>query len=76
MDIERKKDLSIYYWLEDLFSDASYVNIEDGYPTEDLEVTTYFHEAGYDYNGEYYEKSWEFEPWGDVIDDEDREPDI
>ena len=46
------------------------------YSTEDFEVTTYFHEAGYDEDGEYYEKSWEFEPWGDVIDDDDREPDI
>jgi len=32
--------LSIYYWLTDLFSDASYVNIEDGFPTGNLEIPT------------------------------------
>lgn len=46
MDIERKKDLSIFYWLQDLFSDVSYVNIEDGYPTEGLEIPTVSVEGG------------------------------
>jgi hypothetical protein len=40
MDIERKIDLSVYYWLVDLFSDASFVNIEDGFPTSDLTIPT------------------------------------
>jgi hypothetical protein len=38
--IERKKDLSIYYWLVDLFSDATYVVINDGYPETGLEIPT------------------------------------
>lgn len=46
MHIERKKDLSIYYWLQDLFSDVSYVNIEDGYPTDGLEIPTVSVEGG------------------------------
>lgn len=46
MHIERLKDLSIYYWLTDLFSDASYVNIKDGYPTETLEIPTVSVEGG------------------------------
>lgn len=46
MDIERKKDLSIYYWLQDLFSDVSYVNIEDGFPTGELEIPTVAVEGG------------------------------
>jgi hypothetical protein len=46
MDIERKKDLSIYYWLQDLFSDVSYVNIEDGYSEEGLEIPTVVVEGG------------------------------
>lgn len=40
MHIERKKDLSIYHWLVDLFSDASYVNIEDSFPVRNLEIPT------------------------------------
>lgn len=46
MHIERKKDLSVYYWLESLFSDASYVNIRDGFPSEDLELPTVAVEGG------------------------------
>jgi hypothetical protein len=46
MHIERKKDLSIYYWLVDLFSDASYVNIRDGFPSENLELPTVAVEGG------------------------------
>lgn len=43
---ERKKDLSLYYWLTDLFSDASYINIEDGFPTGDLVIPTVSVEGG------------------------------
>jgi len=38
MNIERKKDLSIYYWLTNLFSTAPFVKIEDGFPVSDLQV--------------------------------------
>ncbi len=39
MYLERKQDLSIYYWLkDDIFADAPFINIEDGFPTESLEV--------------------------------------
>lgn len=48
-----------YYSDNGYFPDGSYPD----HSTEDVELTTYFHEAGYDDNGEYYEKSWEFEPW-------------
>ncbi len=40
MHIERKKDLSVYYWLVDLFSDATYITINDGYPETGLEIPT------------------------------------
>ena len=40
MHIERKKDLSIYYWLVDLFSDAPHINVEDGYPETGLAIPT------------------------------------
>lgn len=40
MHIERKKDLSVYYWLVDLFSDAPYIVINDGYPETGLVVPT------------------------------------
>jgi hypothetical protein len=46
MHIERKKDLSIYYWLVDLFSDASFVSIKDGFPMEDLSIPTVAVEGG------------------------------
>ena len=38
MHIERKKDLSVYYWLVDLFSDAPYIAINDGYPETGLVI--------------------------------------
>jgi len=38
MHIERKKDLSVYYWLVDLFSDASYITVNDGYPETGLVI--------------------------------------
>ena len=40
MHIERKKDLSVYYWLVDLFSDADYIAVEDGYPETGLVIPT------------------------------------
>lgn len=40
MNIERKKDLSIYYWLIDKFSDAPYINIQDGFPVSNLVIPT------------------------------------
>lgn len=40
MDIERKKDLSIYYWLVNLFSGTSYIEVKDGFPIENLTVPT------------------------------------
>jgi len=38
MYIERKEDLSIYYWLKSLFSDYSFVTIVDGFPTTELVI--------------------------------------
>lgn len=39
MFLERKQDLSIYYWLKDnVFSAYPTVNVEDGYPEEDLNL--------------------------------------
>jgi len=41
MYLERKQDLSIYYWLkDDIFSDAPFINIKDGFPTEGLSLPT------------------------------------
>ena len=40
MHIERKKDLSVYYWLVDLFSDATYIIINDGFPETGLVIPT------------------------------------
>ena len=40
MDLERKKDLSVFHWLVDLFSDTSYVNVVDGFPVGELVVPT------------------------------------
>lgn len=36
----RLEQLSIYYWLEDLFSSVSFVNITKAFPTEELELPT------------------------------------
>ena len=46
MHIERKKDLSIYYWLVALFTDVPYVNIRDGFPISDLVIPTVSVEGG------------------------------
>lgn len=39
MDIERKKDRSIYYWLKDtVFSDSAFIKIVDAYDTDEATV--------------------------------------
>jgi hypothetical protein len=38
MDLERKKDLSIYYWISGLFTSYPSVKVVDGFPEEDLEL--------------------------------------
>lgn len=41
MYIERKQDLSIFYWLkDDIFADAPFITIEDGFPIKGLSVPT------------------------------------
>lgn len=44
--LERKEDLSIYYFLKDVFSDTTFVNIVDGFPEGDLVLPTVAIEAG------------------------------
>lgn len=46
MYLERKEDLSVYYWLINKFSDAPYIKIEDGFPQGDLVLPTVAVEAG------------------------------
>lgn len=38
MNRERKEDLSIYYWLKDLFSATPYIGIHDGFPGSPITV--------------------------------------
>lgn len=45
MHLLRKQDLSIYYFLTDLFSAFDFVNIVDGYPDKELELPTISIEA-------------------------------
>jgi hypothetical protein len=45
MDRLRLEDLSIFYWLQDLFSDVAYINIRDGFPAENLVIPTVSVEA-------------------------------
>lgn len=42
MFLERKQDLSVYYFIQDLFTDqgATFVNVVDDFPTSDLELPT------------------------------------
>jgi hypothetical protein len=40
MYIERLEDLSVYYWLKNIFADAPFVNIVDAFPTSDLVIPT------------------------------------
>jgi len=37
---ERKQDLSVYYWAVDLFSDATFITVTDGFPISDLVLPT------------------------------------
>lgn len=45
MYLERKEDLSVYYYLVDLFSDTSFMHIVDGFPESNLELPTVAVEA-------------------------------
>ncbi len=45
MHLLRKQDLSVYYFLEDMFSAYGFVNIVDGYPDEELVLPTISVEA-------------------------------
>ena len=45
MHLLRKQDLSIYYFLTDLFSAFDFVNVVDGYPDEELKLPTISIEA-------------------------------
>jgi hypothetical protein len=38
MELERKQDLSIYYWLDGLMQPYPMVNVNDGFPEGDLEL--------------------------------------
>ncbi len=38
MLLERKQDLSIYYWLVDQFADAPFITINDGFPEANLVI--------------------------------------
>ncbi len=38
MYIERKQDLSIYYWLKGLMAPYPMITVNDGYPDEDLQL--------------------------------------
>lgn len=40
MYIERKQDLSVYYWIQDIFSDAQFVTVVDGFPNSELTLPT------------------------------------
>jgi hypothetical protein len=41
----RKQDLSIYYWLKNLFASTSFIAIQDGYPETELTTPTISIEA-------------------------------
>ena len=66
--------------LGDLVSSGGidYTQDYNPYSSDDFQLTTYYHEAGYDENG-YYEKNWELDPWDfanyETIEDDD-EPDV
>lgn len=40
MELERKQDLAVYFYIKDLFADASFINVEDGHPTTELQLPT------------------------------------
>ena len=45
MDSFRKEDLSVLYHMRDLFSDVDFIEIVDGFPTQDLTIPTVSVEA-------------------------------
>jgi hypothetical protein len=45
MHLLRKQDLSIYYWLGEVFTGHNFVDIKDGYPANDLTNPTVAIEA-------------------------------
>jgi len=40
MDIGRKLDLSVYYYIKDVFSDAPFINVVDGFPETEFNLPT------------------------------------
>jgi len=46
MYVERKEDLSVYYHINDQFSDVSYVIVEDSFPETVMQVPTIAIDAG------------------------------
>jgi hypothetical protein len=54
VDIERKKDLSIYYYIKDLFVANPTINVVDGFPVSNLVLPTVSIEAS-DINLEPFE---------------------
>lgn len=40
MPRERLEDLSVYYYVKDLFEDTTFINVEDGFPQTTLSVPT------------------------------------
>jgi hypothetical protein len=69
MHLERKQDLSIYYWLKDLFTSYPMVNVNDGYPEGELilpSVTILSHDIRPSIKQMGSRKSWRQRLW--VID--------
>jgi len=69
MFLERKQDLSIYYWLQDLFTSYPSVIVNDGYPEGELErpsVTVLSHDIRPSIKEMGDRKSWRQRMW--VID--------
>src|SRR5574339_126459 len=46
MNIYRLEDLSMYFFIKDLFSDVSFINIVDSFPEEILTIPTISIDAG------------------------------
>ena len=46
MDIERKKDLSVYYFISDVFANDTFITIVDGFPVQELTVPSVSVESG------------------------------
>jgi hypothetical protein len=45
MEVQRKQDIAVYYWLKDLFVSIPEITIVDGYPIADLILPTISVEA-------------------------------